>query len=128
MIFGLTWDKLLLIGLLAAIIIGPERLPGLAEGFARLVHRGGRYLRGARERLRDEMGTDVDEVDWRKLDPRQYDPRRIIRDALFDEPSPAATGVAASAAAAEPHAPGASRQAPRPFDAEQPTPYDDEAT
>jgi sec-independent protein translocase protein TatB len=30
------------------------------------------------------MGPDFDDVDWKKLDPRQYDPRRIIREALTD--------------------------------------------
>ena len=35
--------------------------------------------------MRDEMGPDFDDVDWKKLDPRQYDPRRIIREALDEE-------------------------------------------
>ena len=30
----------------------------------------------------------------RKLDPRQYDPRRIIRQALLEEPTPAAPALA----------------------------------
>lgn len=140
MIFGLTWEKLLLIGLLAAVIIGPERLPRMAESFARIVHRGGQYLRGARDRMREEMGPEIDEVDWRKLDPRQYDPRRIIRDALFEEPTiaPAGAGGAAAgvAAAAAASAPGAAERmskhavprGPQEFSAEEPPPYDDEAT
>jgi hypothetical protein len=41
--------------------------------------------------MKDEMGPEFDEVDWKKLDPRQYDPRRIIREALLDDsPAPAA--------------------------------------
>ena len=40
---------------------------------------------GAKERLREEMGPDFDDVDWKKLDPRQYDPRRIIREALLED-------------------------------------------
>jgi sec-independent protein translocase protein TatB len=43
--------------------------------------------KGAETRLRDEMGDDFDAVEWKNLDPRQYDPRRIIRDALKDEPA-----------------------------------------
>jgi sec-independent protein translocase protein TatB len=43
-------------------------------------------LDDAKERVRDEMGVDLDDEEWRRLDPRQYDPRRIIRDALL-EPS-----------------------------------------
>jgi sec-independent protein translocase protein TatB len=37
--------------------------------------------------MKDELGEDFDLDEWRKLDPRQYDPRRIIRDALL-EPDP----------------------------------------
>jgi sec-independent protein translocase protein TatB len=39
----------------------------------------------AKERMRDEMGPEYDDVDWKKLDPRQYDPRRIIRTALLED-------------------------------------------
>jgi len=86
-VLGLTFDKLLIIGVIAVFLIGPERLPHYAARLAQLV-RGLRDLaNGARERLRDEMGPEFDEVDWTKLDPRQYDPRRIIREALLeDEP------------------------------------------
>ena len=45
------------------------------------------------------MGPDFDDVDWRTLDPRQYDPRRIIREALLDD-APVPTVRAASVAAA----------------------------
>ena len=53
----------------------------------------------AKDRVKEEMGSDFDDVDWRKLDPRQYDPRRIIREALTDvdpfaEPEPAKPVVA----------------------------------
>ncbi len=82
--FGLTFDKLLLIGVVAMLIIGPERLPKAAEAFAKFVRRAGEYLRDTRSKMRDELGPEIDDVDWRKLDPRQYDPRRIIRDALFE--------------------------------------------
>ncbi len=86
MFFGLTIEKLLLIGLIAALLVGPDRLPRYAEGLAKLLGRLREFLRGAKTRVRDEMGEDFDDVDWRRLDPRQYDPRRIIREALLDDP------------------------------------------
>jgi sec-independent protein translocase protein TatB len=49
--------------------------------------------------MREEMGPEFDEVDWKKLDPRQYDPRRIIREALLDDPVGAVGPAAATAAA-----------------------------
>ncbi len=128
--FGLTFDKLLLIGVVAMLIIGPERLPKAAETFAKFVRRAGEYLRDTRSKMRDELGPEIDDVDWRKLDPRQYDPRRIIRDALFEEPSftesaPAAAKPVATATAEKPRSTSSpftrsafSRTSPPPFDAE----------
>jgi sec-independent protein translocase protein TatB len=79
---------------------------------------------GAKERMRDEMGDDFNDVDWRKLDPRQYDPRRIIRDALLDSPAPTArvSSAATVAASAEQKPrrprPARARAGAAPFDGE----------
>ena len=124
---GLTFDKLLLIGLVAVIIIGPERLPRAAETFARLVRRAGEYLRDTKSRMREELGPEIDEVDWRKLDPRQYDPRRIIRDALFEEPAFDAAPAAAPVVT-DPVAPTRPRPTRTYFSRQTPPPYDVEAT
>ncbi|HEV7957012.1 MAG: Sec-independent protein translocase TatB [Microbacteriaceae bacterium] len=86
--FGLTIDKLLILGIVAVFLLGPERLPHYAAQLARLVRSLRRMADGAKDRMREEMGPDFDDVDWKKLDPRQYDPRRIIREALVDEPEP----------------------------------------
>jgi sec-independent protein translocase protein TatB len=87
-VFGLDFEKLLVIGIIAVIILGPQRLPKYAAQLARIVRSLRSLANDARDRLRDEMGPEFDEVDWQKLDPRRYDPRRIIRDALVDEPAP----------------------------------------
>ena len=119
--FGLTFDKLLVIGVIAVFLLGPERLPYYASQLAKLV----RTVRGmadtAKERMREEMGPEFDDVDWKKLDPRQYDPRRIIREALVEEPEPITVKPAATTESAY-----ARRQ--RRLGAEQPAPYDSEAT
>jgi sec-independent protein translocase protein TatB len=88
-VFGLTFEKLLVIGIIAVFLLGPERLPYYAAQFAKLVRSLRDLANGARERLREEMGPEFDDVDWKKLDPRQYDPRRIIREALLDDGKPA---------------------------------------
>lgn len=88
MSLGLTFDKILIILVIAIFLVGPERLPGYAAQLARLVRSLRELANGAKDRMREEMGPEFDEVDWAKLDPRKYDPRRIIRDALLEE-SPA---------------------------------------
>lgn len=117
--FGLTIDKLLILGVVAVFLLGPERLPHHAAQLARLVRSLRKVADGAKDRMREEMGPDFDEVDWKKLDPRQYDPRRIIREALVDEPEPVAVRPPPESAYAR-------RQ--RLLKAARPAPFDSEAT
>lgn len=131
MFFGLTFEKLLVIGAIAAMLLGPERLPRYAEALARFTKRARGYLDGAKTRVQEEMGDDFEDVDWRKLDPRQYDPRRIIREALLDDAPlvpPAATTtsvtpeIAAGASAGTPATPATA------FTPDGVVPFDSEAT
>lgn len=85
---GLSIDKIVVLLIVAVFVVGPERMPKYAAQLARLVRSLRSMAEGAKDRLRDEMGPGFDDVDWKKLDPRQYDPRRIIRSALLDD-SPA---------------------------------------
>jgi sec-independent protein translocase protein TatB len=123
--FGLTVDKLLIIAVIAVFLIGPERLPGYAAQLARLARSLRSLADGAKERMREEMGPEFDEVDWKKLDPRQYDPRRIIREALIDEPElPAGPPLPAT----QPYRETAYEQRQRKLGKGRPAPFDLEAT
>jgi sec-independent protein translocase protein TatB len=83
-VFGINGSEFLVLIVVAAVVLGPERLPDYAQQLARLVRQLRRMAAGAQEQIRTELGPEFDEVDWRKLDPRQYDPRRIVREALSD--------------------------------------------
>ena len=124
MSFGLTFDKLLIIALIAVFLIGPDRLPSYAAQLARLVKTLRGFANGAKDRMREEMGPEFDEVDWRKLDPRQYDPRRIIREALLEDEKPKS---ATMQPARTPEA-TAYRQRQARLAAGKPAPFDAEAT
>ena len=106
---GINGYELLVLAILAVAVLGPERLPEYASQLARLVREVRRMATGAREQLREEVGPEIDEVDWRKLDPRQYDPRRIIKEALLDDFEDAIKPVSAHPA---PAAPRGSTQSP----------------
>lgn len=115
--FGINGWELGLIVVLAVVLIGPERLPGYAEQLGGFVRRARGYLTDARSRVDEELGPEFKDVDWSKLDPRQYDPRKIVRDALLDDTPPderPRTGSATGASSPPP--PGAR------------APYDSEAT
>ena len=126
---GLSFDKLLILGVIAVFVLGPERLPHYARQLARLVRNLRNLADGARDRMREEMGSDFDDVDWKKLDPRQYDPRRIIREALLDDDDddddfdePVRSGIRPAATQDEPI------QEQRMLAAGSPPPFDPEAT
>lgn len=129
MFFGLTIEKLLLIGLVAGLLVGPERLPRYVEGLTTFAKRAREYVTSAKTKMKDEMGADFDDVDWRTLDPRQYDPRRIIREALLDDaPVPKVRAASAAAAVVGASAFTKPQSGSMPFTAEDPPPFDNEAT
>lgn len=79
---GLTADKAIILVVFAAFLLGPSRLPAAAAWLGRLVRELRALAEGARSRAREELGDEFDDIDWQKLDPRRYDPRRIIVEAL----------------------------------------------
>ena len=82
--FGISAPEFIVLLAVAAVVLGPERMPQYAQQLARLVRELRRMAQGASQQVRSEMGPEFDDIDWRKFDPRQYDPRRIVRDALSD--------------------------------------------
>jgi sec-independent protein translocase protein TatB len=90
-VFGINTNEFLVLLIVAAIVLGPERLPEYAAQFARLIRQLKAMAQGASAQVKSELGEDFQDVDWAKLDPRQYDPRRIVREALsgsvdFEDP------------------------------------------
>jgi len=131
--FGLTFEKILIIGIIAVFLLGPDKLPHYAAQLARLVRQLRDMANGAKERIRDEMGPEFDELDWKKLDPRQYDPRRIIREALteeepFKEQSATLSRASPAAASLLGTAAGTAALSPLTRAAAEPAPYDAEST
>jgi sec-independent protein translocase protein TatB len=115
-VFDINGWELLLLGILAVIVLGPERLPEYAAKFGRFVRQARAMADRAKEQLKDEMGPEFSDIDWRAYDPRQYDPRKIVRDALS---APADDDEAVSDKPVS---------APRGHDPSKPTPWDADAT
>jgi sec-independent protein translocase protein TatB len=83
-VFGLSGEKLLILGLIAVFVLGPDKLPHYAKQLANFIKSLKKMAEGAKGQLQSEIG---EELDWKQLDPRRYDPRRIIREALADTPT-----------------------------------------
>ena len=71
------WEAIVLI-VLILLVLGPERLPEYAENLRDLVKRARRYASGAKEDLRETLGPEIGDLDWRKLDPRQLARNPVI--------------------------------------------------
>jgi len=76
--------EFVLLLVIAAVVVGPERLPTYAAQLGQLVRRGRELLRDTQDRVTSELGDAGEGVDWESLDPRQYDPRRIVKEALAE--------------------------------------------
>ena len=138
--FDLSITKLMVLGVLALIIFGPDQLPRIAGQAGRALRDLRRIAENAKADLQEGLGPEFQDFDFNDLNPRTF-----VRKHLWDEfdatgngasSVPAQTGVA-SAVMAEPglgQAPAA--QAPvTPADSASPLlppgerpPYDAEAT
>lgn len=97
------WEFVILI-VVFLVIVGPQRLPDVTRQLVQWVRQARRWVDDSRATVEDEMGIAME--DLKKYDPRQYDPRRIIREAWGDTdidellPSKESLSVAAGAGAA----------------------------
>ncbi|MGQ1840185.1 Sec-independent protein translocase TatB [Kocuria turfanensis] len=92
--FGINGVEAIVLVLVVMLLIGPERLPEYAEKLKELVKAAKRYATGASEDLKETLGPEIADVDWSRFDPRQYDPRTIVRQALLeDDDAPAASSA-----------------------------------
>lgn len=118
--------EFLVLGAVALFVLGPDKLPGYAAQAARIMRQLRTLADGAKDQVREQLGPEFDDVDWKSLDPRQYDPRRIVRDALAaeDEREQSRTDKPVSPGAPRPVEDDASAPGPTP----KPVSYDEDAT
>ena len=91
LVFGINSGEGLVLLLVAAVVIGPERLPRYAQQLGGWVRQARAFVQQAKERVDEELGQEITGVDWQALDLRRYDPRRIVLEALQDEVAPTTT-------------------------------------
>lgn len=106
---GINGGEFIVLILIALLVLGPERLPEYTRKFTDWLRSMKVMAEGAKEQFKEETGRDFDEIEWRKYDPRQYDPRRMIREALR-EPVDSTRSSARNGVTAEDVHGGLSRQ------------------
>lgn len=122
--FDINGWEFVIILVVAVVVIGPERLPTYLAQVRQWIRDLKKLADGATTQLREQMGPEFDDIDWKAYDPRQYDPRRIVRDALAET-----WNDDGGASAVTPDgAPAMTAPTAVAYDPSRPTPFDTEAT
>lgn len=82
---GISGPEFFVILLVIAIVVGPQRLPEYTRKLTQGVRRLRVFLDDAKTQIAEEVGPELGELDLSDLDPRNYDPRKIVRDALGED-------------------------------------------
>lgn len=134
--------ELLVLAVVGLIVLGPDRLPGLAKDAARMIRTLRDLAQGARTQLRDELGPEFADIDLRNLNPRtalqrvvlgddvdlsKLNPRGYLQDVLLggddDTDGRAGGTVSMSKPTSTPQSPGS-----RPLGRDERAPFDPDAT
>jgi sec-independent protein translocase protein TatB len=81
-VFDLSPGTVLVLVIIGILVVGPDRLPNLANDAARLLRTLREMANGAREQLRDELGPEFTHVDLCSLTPRAVIQRATFGDEL----------------------------------------------
>ena len=76
-VFGIGIPELAVIGLVAILVFGPDKLPEVARQAAQLVRQARRIANNARDQLREELGPEYADLELRDLDPRRMVARQL---------------------------------------------------
>ena len=78
--FDVSFTELLVIGVVALVVIGPERLPKVARTIGHLVGRAQRYVNDVKSDIQREVELD----DLRKLKDQMQDAAQSVKNTLSD--------------------------------------------
>jgi sec-independent protein translocase protein TatB len=114
-VFGnLGWEEILVLVVIGLIVIGPDRLPKMAQDFGRMLRELRKMATGAATDLKAELGPEMADFDLSSLHPRKF-----VENALFGEDEPAKPAAAAATAGVAPQSALEPNERP---------PYDPDAT
>ncbi|MCT2221539.1 Sec-independent protein translocase protein TatB, partial [Dietzia cinnamea] len=127
MFTNVGWSELLVLGVIALVVLGPERLPEAARWLASAIRKVREFASNAQQQLKDDYGTDFEEFreplkqlnDLRGMSPRAMVTKHLLDgdDSLFTGDFGAAApagGAAVAGGAGAGGAPGGGAPAPPP--------------
>lgn len=135
MFTNVGWSEILVLGVVALVVLGPERLPEAARWLAGAVRKVKDFAGSAQQQLKDDYGTDFDEFreplkqlnDLRGLSPRAMVTKHLLDgdDSLFsgdfNAAAPAGGGAGSGAQGAGTPSPASRPRASQQARGSQPT-------
>ena len=94
--FDLSLPKLLILGVLALLIFGPDQLPKFAAQAGRAIRELRRLAEGAQADLRENLGPEFSDFDIADLHPKNFVRKHLLDDLNEDTAAAAAAGSASS--------------------------------
>ena len=82
--FDINVWEIAAIAVLALLVFGPEKLPGLAADAARLLREVRKMATGARQDLKESLGPELGDLNISDLDPKSFVKRNLF-DPIDDE-------------------------------------------
>ena len=122
MFFDLSIWKILVLGVIALVIFGPDQLPKMAAQAGRALRELRQMADGATRDLREGLGPEFSDFDMRDLHPANF-----VRKHLFDDLDGDYKAAAAGMAESDGEYP-ADRRATATLAREETPPFDPEAT
>ena len=82
--FGVGLPELAVIAFVAVLVFGPDKLPDFARQAGRMARKVRDFANEARDELREELGPEFADLDFKDLDPRAIVRKHII-EAMNDD-------------------------------------------
>ena len=70
--FGIGLEKLFVLAVLGAVLVGPERLPKVADDAARFILKVRSLGKQAADELKDQLGPEFSNLNTNELNPRKF--------------------------------------------------------
>ncbi len=79
-VFDLDLPKLVVLGVIAMIVFGPERLPAMAAQAGRALRELRRMAEGAKSELQQNLGPEFSQFDLNDINPRHFVRKHLLDD------------------------------------------------
>ena len=83
--FGVGLPELAVIAFVAVLVFGPDKLPEFARQAGRMARKVREFANDARDELREELGPEFADLEFKDLDPRTIVRKHIV-EAMNDDP------------------------------------------